>query len=312
MLTVFSQVFTLFVFIAVGYLLAKLKVVRSEHSKILSSLLVFVFSVGNAFKAFSTQCTVEYIKEKYVLLIAGFVSIAVLAVSMHFAGKLFTKDSYEQKLFEYSLVLANYGYFGYVMVENLLGTAALMDFMMFCLPANFYVYTYAYCILTGNKASPKRLLNPVMVTILIGAAVGLLAIPVPEVVTNISSSASACMGPCGMLLAGIVMSDFDPIELLKQKRTYILCALRLLIIPFAIGGAILLAGKALGVDDSMAFKSIFTCVIFFISMPCGLNTIIFPRLADKDCRPGASFAFVSNVLALATIPLVLSVFGIGI
>ena len=309
MITVFSQVFTLFVFIAVGYALAKLGVVKSEHSKILSSLLVFVFSVGNAFKAFSTQCTVEYIKEKYVLLIAGFATMAVLAVSMHFAGKLFSRDSYEQKLFEYSLVLANYGYFGYVMVENLLGTAALMDFMMFCLPANFYVYTYAYCILTGNKASPKRFLNPVMVTIVIGAVVGLTAIPVPTVITNISASASACMGPVGMLLAGIVMSDFDPIELIKQKRTYILTALRLLIIPLAIGGALKLAGSATGVSDTVAFKSIFTCIIFFISMPCGMNTIIFPRLADKDCRLGASFAFVSNILALGTIPLVLSVFG---
>ena len=309
MSVVFTQVFTLFVFIAVGYALAKLGVVKSQHSKILSSLLVFVFSVGNAFKAFSTQCTVEYIKEKYVLLIAGFVTLMTLAVSMHFAGKLFSRDKYEQKLFEYSLVLANYGYFGYVMVENLLGTAALMDFMMFCLPANFYVYTYAYCILTGNKASPKRILNPVMVTIVVGALVGLLSIPVPTVITNISASASACMGPIGMLLAGIVMSDFNPVELIKQKRTYILTALRLLVIPLAIGGALKLVGSAMGVSDTVAFKSIFTCIIFFISMPCGMNTIIFPRLADKDCRLGASFAFVSNILALGTIPLVLSIFG---
>lgn len=309
MITVFSQVFTLFVFIAVGYLLAKLKIVTSQHSKILSSLLVYVFSVGNAFKAFSTQCTVEYIKDKYILLIAGLVTLMVLAVSMHFAGKLFSKDNYEQKLFEYSLVLANYGYFGYVMVENLLGTGALMDFMMFCLPANFYVYTYAYCILTGNKATPKRLLNPVMIAIIVGAMVGLTAIPVPKVITNISASASACMGPVGMLLAGIVMSDFKIADMLKQKRAYILTALRLIGIPFIIGGALILAGKAMGVSDTMAFQSIFTCIIFFISMPCGMNTIIFPRLADKDCRLGASFAFVSNILALATIPLVLSAFG---
>ncbi len=312
MLTVFSQVFTLFVFIATGYMLAKIGIVKSQNCKILSSLLVYVFCVGNAFKAFSTQCTVEYIKEKYVLLIAGFTVLMVLAFTMHFAGKLFSKDKFEQKLFEYSLVLANYGYFGYVMVENLLGPEALIDFMMFCLPANFYVYTYAYCILTGNKASPKRLLNPVMITILIGAAVGLTQIPIPAVITNISVSASACMGPTSMLLAGIVMSDFKPIELLKRKSTYVLCALRLLVIPFAIGGAVMFAGKALGVYNSASFKAIFTCIIFFISMPCGLNTIVFPRLADKDCRPGASFAFVSNILALATIPLVLTVFGIGI
>ena len=310
MLTVFSQVFTLFVFIAAGYLLSKLGIAKSENSKILSSLLVYVFSVGNVFKAFSTQCTTAYIKEKYPLIIAGFSILMILALFMHLAGKLFSKNIYEQKIYEYSLVLANYGYFGYTMVDNLMGTEALMDFMMFCLPANFYVYTYGYCILTGNKASPKRLLNPVMITILIGAAVGLLAIPMPSVVTNISQSASNCMGPVSMLLAGIVMSDFKPIELLKQKRTYILCALRLVIIPMVMGGAVMLGGSLLGVADSTVFKAIFTCLIFFTSMPCGLNTIVFPRLTDKDCRIGASLAFVSNILACATIPLVLTVFRI--
>jgi len=310
LLTVFSQVFTLFVFIAVGYLLAKLGVVKSEHSKILSSLLVYVFSVGNAFKAFSTQCTVGYIKEKYVLLIAGTAMMLILAFSMHFAGKLFSRDNYEQKIFEYSLVLANYGYFGYTMVENLLGTEALMDFMMFCLPANFYVYTYAYCILTGNKASPKRILNPVMIAIVSGAAVGLSGIKLPSAVTNIASSASACMGPVSMLLAGIVMSDFKPLELIKQKRTYILCALRLILIPFIIGGAVWAIGSAAGISDTTAFKAVFTCSVFFVSMPCGLNTIVFPRLADKNCEIGASLAFVSNILACITVPTVLTVFGL--
>lgn len=311
LLTVFSQVFTLFVFIAVGYLLAKLGAVSSGHSKILSSLLVYVFSVGNAFKAFSTQCTPAYIREKYVLLIAGAALLLILAFSMHFAGKLFSRENYEQKLYEYSLVLANYGYFGYTMVENLLGTEALMDFMMFCLPANFYVYTYAYCILTGNKATPKRLLNPVMIAIIIGAAVGISGIPLPSAVTGISASASACMGPVSMLLAGIVMSDFKPLQLLKQKRTYVLCALRLLVIPFAVGGAVWLIGSALSLTDNAVFNAVFTCSVFFVSMPCGLNTIVFPRLADKNCEIGASLAFVSNILACVTVPTVLTAFGIG-
>lgn len=311
MLTVFSQVFMLFTFIAVGYLIAKLGIVKSEHSKILSSLLVYVFSVGNTFKAYSQNCTVEYIKDKYVLILAGAVVLIALAVPMHFAGKLFSRDNYEQKVFEYSLVLANYGYFGYPMVENLLGPEALTDFMMFCLPTSIYIYAYAYGALTGGKGGFKKMLNPPMIAMLIGAAVGLLSIPMPAVVTNIASNANACMGPVAMLLAGVVMSDFKITKLVSRKSSYVLCVMRLLVIPLAIGGIVWCAMSALSLTDNGVARDVYACIVFFTAMPCGLNTIIFPRLADKNCELGASFAFISNILACVTIPVVLTVLGVS-
>ncbi len=311
MLTVFSQVFTLFVFIAAGYTLAKTGIVKSENSKILSSLLVYVFSPCNGYYTFSQKFTADYIKEKYMLIVAGAILLIVFAVGMHFVGKLFSRDKYEQGIYEYSLVLANFGYFGFAMTESLLGSAALMDFMMFTLPSQVYVYTYAYCTLTKSKISLKRLVNPVIIAFFLGGVVGISGVQLPAVIGSIAASGSSCMGPASMLLAGIVMSDFKPLSLITHKQTYMLSALRLLVIPFAVGGLLLAAGSALSLMGNAVFTSVFVCAVLFVSMPCGLNTIVFPRLVDENCEIGASLAFVSNILACATIPIVLTAFGIG-
>jgi len=45
------------------------------------------------------------------------------------------------------------------------------------------------------------------------------------------------------------------------------------------------------------------------SMPCGLNTVVFPKLVDEDCETGAALALISTALSMATIPLMLHFFG---
>ena len=49
---------------------------------------------------------------------------------------------------------------------------------------------------------------------------------------------------------------------------------------------------------------------FIYALPCGLNTVVFPKLVGENCSVGASLAFVSNILACITIPLVMSLAGI--
>ena len=78
-------------------------------------------------------------------------------------------------------------------------------------------------------------------------------------------------------------------------------ALRLIVIPVVIGGILLLLGQDAAVP---------TAVLMF-AMPCGLNTIVFPKMVGEDCRVGASLAFLSNICACITIPLVFALFGIG-
>jgi predicted permease len=58
------------------------------------------------------------------------------------------------------------------------------------------------------------------------------------------------------------------------------------------------------------YREVAKSAALVLAMPCGLNTIIFPKLVGEDCEIGASLACVSTILSCISIPLVLAVFGV--
>lgn len=157
---IFSQVIMLFVFIAIGFVLGKTKISKNEHSQILSSLLVYIFLPCNIFKTFSKNFTVTYIIEGYQQLILSTVIILILLVLSHFVSKLFSKEKYEKCIYEYSLIVPNYGYMGYALAEALFGEAGLTNMMVFALPVSLYIYTIGFCKLTKRGFSLKNYATP--------------------------------------------------------------------------------------------------------------------------------------------------------
>ena len=300
MFVVMEQVFVLFAFSLAGYLLSKCGLANVSHAKLLSTLLVYVFLPCNIFRTFSVNCTVAYITDKYVLILASTVLIALIVVVAKFGSRLFSKEDYHRKIYQYALSIPNYGFMGYALTESLLGTAGLLNIMLFSLPISLYNSSGAFSRLTKKKLTLKSLLHPVLIAIVLGMAVGLTAIPVPEVIISIMDKSSACMGPVSMLLAGITISEFKFPALLKNKKNYIIVFLRLIVIPGILGLMLLPLNNPVLVQSA----------VLLYAMPCGLNTIVYPKLVDEDCEIGAGMALVSNVLACFTIPLMCTLFGI--
>ena len=191
---------------------------------------------------------------------------------------------------------------GYALAEGLLGESVLMNMMMFALPVSCYIYTIGFSMLTKRPLSLKKLLNPGILAMGAGMLAGLFALPLPEAAFSILNKSSACMAPVSMLLAGIVISEFDLKKLLSNKLTYIIVLLRLLVIPIVLGTIL----------NFICTPEIVQTSILFYAMPCGLNTIVFPKMIDENCEIGAGLAFLSNVFACATIPLVFTIFKIFI
>jgi predicted permease len=187
---------------------------------------------------------------------------------------------------------------GYPISEALLGETGLTNAMVFSLPLSAYIYSYGFCILSKKSFKPKTLANPVIITMALGMIFGLAAIPVPDFIYGIMDSASGCLGPCSMLLAGMVISEFHIPSLMKNKSIYITAALRLLVIPITTGYILKLLS---------APQSAITTTVMLLSMPCGLNSIVFPKNIGEDCRGGAGIAMITSILSCLTIPLLPSV-----
>ncbi len=294
---VFKQLLVLYIFLFVGWIIGKTKREKASHADILSVLLVNVLLPCKVFSTFANNVTPTYIREKYTLLLAGAVLLSVLALASYFLPKLLTKNKYERRVYAYSVPIANYAYLGYALIGSVFGEGVLADFMFFAIPFIFYTYTVGYVLLTGGDKPWKKLLNPITVAIVLGIAVGLSNIEMPSVISSAVSMGAGCVGPLSMLLTGITLSGFAMKDMLTDKTAYIFSAIRLIGIP-AIA---YLVCSVPGLDYFLPMVLIITC------MPCGLNTIVFPKLIGEDCKPGARLALITHVLALVTLPLWLSI-----
>lgn len=301
MISIFEQVFILFVFALAGYILSKRKLLNNSHTPLLSVLLVNIFLPCNVFKTFAANFNRGYLASHYDIIIASAIILLLLMVIMHGAAKLFDKRKYERNIYEYSLTVPNYGYMGYALAEGVLGEAGLLNAMMFAIPLSLYIYTVSFCKMTKRPLSLKKLLSPVMLAMIFGIPLGLSGIKMPEIAMTVLGKSSACMAPVSMLLTGMVISEFNFGSVLKQKKLYIVTFLRNFFIPIIVGLCLI----------PFFSPTVVQIAVLMYAMPCGLNTIVFPRLVGEDCSIGAGLAVISNILACISIPLVLSLFNIG-
>lgn len=296
MIIVTEQILLLFIFILIGYILGKTGLIATKESRVLSTLLVYLFFPCTIFKAFYTNFNISNLSNYYPLTLAGIAILAVLILFSSIVSKYLGKNDYEKKIYKYTLIIANFGYMGYALAEGLYGTEGLLNMILFAFPFSCFTYTAGYCMLTKSNISIKKLANPVMIAIILGIVFGLTGIKLLSIAETAVLKSSSCMAPISMILAGITISEYQIKELVCDKNIYIACAFRLIIIPVTL----------LLVLRQFASENIIRSAVLLTAMPCGLNTIIFPKLIGENCKTGAKLAFVSNILALVTIPLIIS------
>lgn len=293
-----EQMVILFIFMVIGYVLGKTTRIDPKHAGIISTILVFVCTPCVNIRTFSSNFTTAYISENYPFLIAAIVIIVLLHPLMWLVAKLLTKKHYEREVWRYSLVVPNFGYMGVAVVGGALGDEALLNFMIFTLPFTVYIYTIAYPILTKSKFNWKNFITPAMLSIVVGAVLGLLQVELPSTVHKMIDPLANAMGPLSMILSGVVISEFTPKDLLKNRNIYIVTTLRLLVIPCLIGiPAMLILPPSMGL-----------IIVIFCSLACGLNTVVFPKLVGENCQLGAGLALVSSVVSCVTVPIIVDVF----
>ena len=303
MLTVLRQLLVLYTFLGLGFFFGRWKKEQAMHTGLISFLLVNLFLPAKVFGTFSKNFTVSYLRDNSVTVLASLSLLAILALLSLPLSRLLAKSPFERNVYRYSLTVSNYAYMGYVLAEELFGEQGLTDLILFCIPFAIYTYTVGYAMLTGRGVTWRRVVNPMMIAVLCGIAVGLTGLSMPAVLSQVLSSASACVGPLSMLLTGMTLSTFALRELVTDGRAYVFSAFRLLILPLVVLGLCLL-GERLGLLP----PSVLPAAVMMACMPCGLNTIVFPKLVGEDCKIGARLALLTHLFSCFTIPVWLSVF----
>lgn len=293
LLVVLERLSEFYIFLFIGWILGRWKKDLIPQTGILSFLIVNLFLPCTVISSFSENFTVDYFLNNGASLVFSTVLLAVLHFTCKFPAKALTKDAFERRVYEYSFVIPNGAYLGYPLILAIFGSQGLTDYVLFTIPFSIYTYTYGFVILSGQGKGIKSLLNPTTVSILVGAALGLLQISLPKVISQPIASASACVGPLSMIMTGLTLADMAPKSLLMDKKAYLMVALRLVIIPAVV----------FAVCRLLDLPQIIVPAVIYMAMPTGLNTIIFAKNGGQSPELGAKLAFLSHLASLATLPL---------
>lgn len=296
-----NQLAFLLGFIAIGYVLAKLKILPENTATVLSKLENYLFVPGLALGTFMENFTVERLSAAKTLVITSII-IAFAAVFFGiFTSKLITKDKYIRKIYTYGLSFSNFGFMGNAVVSTLFPDI-FFEYMIFTIPLWVLIYAWAvpYLLISdsekrGFKESLRSFANPMFLSLIIGMIIGIAQIPIFDWLKKLITVSGDCMSPIAMLLTGVVVSSYPLKKTFTNISVYIVSAIRLLVMPFIF----ILVSKFIAFD-----QTIFICALCSLAMPLGLNTIVVPSAYGKDTTVAASMALVSHILSAVTIPLV--------
>ncbi len=284
--------------ILTGFLLYRGKIIERKAAGMLSVLTTTVFSPAYCLSFLPQTFTVENLSENLLVL---FLSLALLGPVLAFSvflSKKVAKSDFERRSLNYIFAFANTGYFGYPVIEGVFGPEALGQFMVFCIPFNICLYSYGYSLFMNDGKKPplkKILFSPVMISYYLGMIMGLLGLSFPGFLKDTVTGLGACMSPASMLSAGIILGTLPLKKLLSGTRPYLFSLVRLALIP-AFFGLVLFTVGVRGIYLTIAVSA--------LSMPCGMNTVVFPESFGYDATDNAKLCFVSCILSIITLPLV--------
>lgn len=298
----FGQMATLFIVLAVSYILRKKNVLPESSDMVFSKLLARVVSPMLCVRTFSSNFKLDNISTNIGLILGGTIVLVIVYLLARLLAPLFDKDSYMKNIYIYSFTIANIGYMGYPITQAVFGDKAMFDMMIFCIPANVFIYSAGYAMLNpyNKKITFKTLLNPTFFGMAIGAVIGVFNIKLPLPVSNAISMFADSMGFLAMIITGVVIAKYPFKEIVNNPKVYVASFIRLIAIPTALVSLMLV----LNVPDIYIIPT-----LCFASMPLGLNTVVFPASYGADTKPGASMALISTLGSILTIPLMFSIFG---
>ena len=300
-LATLSAMLVMFLCIAVGFLLRKFHLTPDNTASVLSKLELYVFLPAQILVTFLNYCTVETLQVQYRTVLYGALAVGLEIVIGLLVARFFSKEKTERNIYLYNLIIANMGFLGNAIVPQIMGQEALYSYLLFCLPFNIVLYTWAINLLIPpekleKKSIWKKLAHPTLIAMAIGILLGLSGAGkvLPGFVSTTLTNLSGCMGPVAMLLTGFVIGGYKIGDLLRSGKVYIISFIRLLVLPCVAVAVLMLLGSG---------KEIALLAMFGCGAALGLNTVVVPAAYDGDTRPGAAMAMISHIGAVVTIPL---------
>jgi len=300
-LTLSSKMVVLFAFVGVGFLCEKLHFFDTDSAKKLNKLVIHICAPCLIVHSVLGTELVYAPKELFMLILFGLAYNVITLFLSVILARAFSGGREEGRTYRFMMTYSNCVFMGYPIIAALFGDGAVFLASVCCIPYNIFLYCVGSILLcgkgSGTKAFFKRLFNPAFFATIISLAVFFLELKVPESVEDIFSYLGNMVVPLALMLIGVSLGSMPVKKIFNDRRVYLICVGRLLIIPLIVHYAL-----ALVIYDPL-FLNLFT---IFTVMPCASVSPIFCTEYGGDAELASKSVFMSTLLAMISVPILLS------
>ena len=284
---------TIFLLVAVGFMLKRIGLIGPQGQKNLNDLVIYVILPCNILHAFMNS-PVEGRLLYYLEVLLISVGIQIFCV---FYGRLIFRKEPEgkNKCLRYGTICSNAGFLGNPVAEGIYGAEGLVLASIYLIPQRIMMWTSGLAVFSGTtdrkETVRKVLTHPCIIMSELGILLMLTGWKLPAPVTDAVDYIGNCNTAFSMMAVGMILADINVKDFWDRtvaKFTFH----RLVVIPAVVYGVC----SFLPLD-----KNAFGICVLLAAMPAGATTSILAEKYGVDSPFATKMVIFSTLLSLPTI-----------
>ncbi len=297
-----SQVFVLFLLIAVGFICGKTKLIDDTISKGLSDLVLYFATpaviINSFFRPFEQSMLLKFVVAFAVSVVFHFIS-GIIAYSF-----VRNKNIDSQLVGKFGIIFSNAGYMALPLQKAILGDVGVFFGSAYVVVFNVILWTYGLVFMGGKdtKITVKKLIfNPGVMAITIGLIMFLTnsAHIIPDPIKSAVGHIGNLNTPVPMIIIGYYLSKSKIITAITDSRIWLPVTLRLVASP----AVCLLLLYLLQMTPLRMESTIAVSCIVAVSAPCAAVTTVFSAKYNRDTALSVKLVSISTLLSILSMPL---------
>ena len=298
------KILQLFIVLVLGFLLVKFKVIRESDGTVLSKISLYMLMPAAIINSFDVELTPELTKG------IGLAYIAAVVIHIVLLGidAIYKRAAHGTSAERASIMYSNAANLIIPIVSFVLGEEWVIYSCAFMSVQLVFIWSHGIRMFSENEKFniKKILLNVNIIAIAVGVVFMLCGIRLPVFVKDITSSLGGMLGNVGMLIAGILAAQVDFKKMIKNKRLYLVLAMRMIVCP----AVVLVILKIIGSFAGIANAENILLVSFLAAMtPAAATVMQFAQLSGRDADFAVAVNIATTVVCIATMPAFVAIYS---
>ena len=298
-----TKIVELTLIVLMGYGLVKSKLLKSEDSKPLSIIGLYIISPAVMIEAFQIPYTPEILDGLLLSLgMAVFLHIMLIAI-----GALLKRGLHLDPIEHAASIYSNSGNLIIPLVMSLFGKEWVIYASCFIIVQTFLFWTHCRLIIVGKgNLTLKTVLKNINIwSIMIGVTMFALQIKLPDMINGTLTSVGMFIGPNAMLIAGMLIAAIPLRTILSSKRIYLVTFLRLIMIPLILLVIVKVCGFAGWVENG---ETIALISFLATTSPAASTVTQMALIFGNNAQKASAIYGVTTMLCMFTMPLIIALY----